>query len=269
MRNRVKLMVDEEVENILAEIRERVRGQELRANAVANPALGNGVGEAPVATLASREAVEASAAETLAQIDSLLTVTARAWDRLPPLVSNRSGSSARFELWVKRHLKRATRWYAWEQVNFNAAVHHALRDILQTLSAYQQALGELRAETENQRRMLERSGIELSSQREELQAQREEIQTQRAEFKAQRAELETQFAGQLLTQRKEIDAQLSTIAQQIEGRLELIREEQHVCFKQLSLEAVETAVLEDRARRKAENLLEELRGRMDQLEKQS
>jgi len=258
-------MVDEEVENILAEIRERVRQQELPANAIAHPAVGNGAGEGSVAKFASREVVETSAAETLARIDSLLTITARAWDRLPPLVSNRSGSSARFELWVKRHLKRATRWYAWEQVNFNAAVHHALRDILQTLSAYQQALGELRAENENQHTMLEQFELKLNSQRDELEAQR-------AEFKTLHAELEKQYsaqAAQVAAQRKEIEARLSELAQQMLEPLELVREEQRVCFKQLSLEATEAAVLEDRARRKAEKLMEELKGRMDQLEKQS
>ena len=72
---------------------------------------------------------ETLTAENLSLIESYLTTTARAWDRLPPLVSNRSGLIARVELWLKRQLKRATHWYTWEQVNFNAAVHHALRDL--------------------------------------------------------------------------------------------------------------------------------------------
>ena len=41
-------------------------------------------------------------------------------------------------------------------------------------------------------------------------------------------------------------------------RIGLLQEEQRVCFKQLSLEASEAAVLEDRARRKTDALLEEL-----------
>ena len=43
-------------------------------------------------------------ADNLALINSYLTTTGRAWDRLPPLVSNRSGLSARIELWLKRNL---------------------------------------------------------------------------------------------------------------------------------------------------------------------
>ena len=82
--------------------------------------------------------------ETMARIDAYLTTTARAWDRLPPLVSKRSGGLARLELWVKRRFKQATRWYSWEQINFNAAVHHALRDTLDALLDLERQLAELR-----------------------------------------------------------------------------------------------------------------------------
>jgi hypothetical protein len=268
-------MVDEEVENILAEIRESVRARSLPVSEIATTPAENG-DEPLVFPDATRDAVETTSSEALARLESYLGVTARAWDRLPPLVSNRSGSVARLELWAKRHLKRATRWYAWEQVNFNAAVHHALRDILQALSAYQQELKELRAETRSQRAMIERNHEELKAQREEASAEREKHKAERTEFDAQRRKSETQRAelkAQLANleahgeaRAKEMDARLLSLAQQMQERVNHVQEEQRVCFKQLSLEATEAAVLEDRARRKTESLLGELRRRLDQIE---
>lgn len=227
-------MVDSEVENILSEIRERVLSEQRAAKAsstsnLGHSTLGNGNSDPAVTGAKGSEAL---AAETLALIDSYLTTTARAWDRLPPVVSNRSGTLARIELWLKRHLKRATRWYAWEQVNFNAAVHHALRETLQALSTHEQALAKLRSE-------MEKYQTETSS----------EIESQRRELVA----TTTKTGASLVAELRERDNHL--------------RDEQRVCFKQLSLEATEAAVLEDRARRKTEALLEELRRRVEQLEK--
>ncbi len=101
-------MVDEEVESTLREIRERVRKTaELEAETsrtlVASAATVHNI---PRGESAPRTP------ETMARIDTYLTTTARAWDRLPPLVSNRSGGLARLELWVKRRFKQATRWYS-------------------------------------------------------------------------------------------------------------------------------------------------------------
>jgi hypothetical protein len=265
-------MVDEEVEIILAEIREGVRARALPAPAISSPPAENGA-EPAISPGASREVVETSTSDALARLDSYLAVTARAWDRLPPVVSNRSGSVARLELWAKRHLKRATRWYAWEQVNFNAAVHHALRDSLEALASYQQELKELRAETVRQRAIIESHQNEITAQREEasarIQAERMEFDAQRKEFETRHSELKAHIAGieaHDAAQSKDLDARLSSLAQQMQERMNQLQEEQRVCFKQLSLEATEAAVLEDRARRKAESLLEELRRRLDQIE---
>ncbi len=243
-------MVDEEVENILAEIRERVRARELPSATTANSTPDLGTGESSFAVPGN---LAASEAEALARIDSYLTVTSRAWDRLPPLISNRNGSMARIELWVKRQIKRATHWFTWEQVNFNAAVHHALRDALQALSAYERAWEEWHAKTESHRTMLAESQAAFNLQREK--------------FETERAELQAQRSAQIVTQRKEMDARLAAFAQELQERFAHQQEEQRVCFKQLSLEATETAVLEDRARRKTEQLLQDLRIRLDQLEK--
>jgi hypothetical protein len=214
-------MVDSEVENILSEIRERVLAEQGAAQAasasnLARATMGNGGDPA----VSGAKGSEAMAAEMLALIDSYLTTTARAWDRLPPVVSNRSGAVARLEIWLKRRLRVGTRWFTWEQVNFNAAVHHALRETLQALSWHEQALMKLRSETE---------------------ARRMEIEHQ----------IETSKAS-LVAELRERDAHL--------------RDEQRVCLKQLSLEATEAAVLEDRARRKTEALLEELKRRIEQVE---
>src|SRR6185312_13412950 len=145
-------MAETEVEEILREIRERVITQQRSAPNVSNAAAiaaniaANGdsrAAESPIVETGNRE----STTKNLALINSYLTTTERAWDRLPPVVSNRSGLVASVELWCKRQMKRATRWYAWEQVNFNAAVHQALRDLLPVLAAYEHELEKLRAET--------------------------------------------------------------------------------------------------------------------------
>src|SRR6476469_10036826 len=158
-------MVETDVEHALAEIRERVR-----ATQQASTAASNGVDSSAVA----RNSRRVSTAETVALIDSYLTTTARAWDQFPPLVSNRKGFSARLELGLKRFFRRGTRWYVWEQINFNAAIHHALRDLLPLLSASEQELERLRAENaamrDTQQEELGRQQGELAALRAELQA---------------------------------------------------------------------------------------------------
>jgi hypothetical protein len=233
-------MADSEVESILREIRERVVAQQQAGHSASGTAParttggseGNGASDSgPAQQMAQGEDAKTVASENLALINSYLTTTARAWDRLPPLVSNRSGVAARLELWVKRHLKRATRWYAWEQVNFNAAVHHALSDMLAVLAAYERDLARLRTEAA---------------------ANRTALTTQRAEMEALRAAM---------------DSRIADLNSELRERDEHLLGEQRVSFKQLSLEASEAAILEDRARRKTEALLKELTHRLEQLEK--
>ncbi len=83
---------------------------------------------------------------TLAQLAGQLAVTTRAWNRLPPVVSNRQGWKAQVELWLKRMLQRATNWYSWEQVNFNAATNNALHDLHRLLTIYEQEQAVLRTQ---------------------------------------------------------------------------------------------------------------------------
>lgn len=272
-------MAETEVETILREIRERVLAEQGQDASASRPPFangGNGSGDAalvqPGANNANASFIGSSdsplTTEQLSLVASYLTTTARTWDRLPPLVSNRSGVLASLELWLKRQLKRATRWYTWEQVNFNAATHHALRDLLPALSAQQKELERLRAElhkAETRRTELER---QLAQQQAGLAVQ---LATLRAEL---RSELEAQLEAQLETQgranegrKNQVEAQFAALTNELRERNARILEEQRVCFKQLALEASEAAVLEDRARRKTEALLEELQRRVAELAK--
>jgi len=235
-------MAETEVESILREIRERVVAQQRASQqlSVRSPANGgNGAGE----PLTLRDDIEPQTAYSLSLIESYLTTTARAWDRLPPVVSNRSGFSASLELWLKRQLKRATHWFTWEQVNFNASVHQALRDLLPVLLAQEQELRKLRAQIAQ----AEARG-------------NEELHNLRTEFEAHRRATEDQ--------KNQGATQLAKLAGELRERADLIQEEQRVCFKQLALETSEAAVLEDRARRRMETLLEELQRRVTELEKE-
>jgi len=224
-------MAETEVESILREIRERVlsqqrTGSDSSATRSAMTNRGNGAGDSEARQQITNDNNETLSAENLSLIESYLTTTARAWDRLPPLVSNRSGSIARVELWLKRQLKRATHWFTWEQINFNAAVHQSLRELLPVMAAHEHELKALRA-------------------------QFAAAETKLSELEAVSRKTETHVEG-LVNELSERDAHL--------------RDEQRVCFKQLALETSEAAVLEDRARRRAEALLEELQRRVGKLE---
>jgi hypothetical protein len=257
-------MVDEEVENTLREIRERVRKTaELEAEAPRAV-----VSSAANVSITPRPEAASKTPQIMARIDGYLTTTARAWDRLPPLVSKRSGGLARLELWVKRRFKQATRWYSWEQINFNAAVHHALRDTLDALLDMEQQLGQLRAEIsaemETRAQQLEQNQIETMTQRAEIESQRAALESQRAALESQRAALESQRAemAQMEAEQRarslEMNARLADLARELRERDQHRLEEQRVCLKQLSLEMSEAEVLLDRARRDMESRLDKL-----------
>lgn len=244
-----------EVESILTEIRERVRadhehdsaGKDSLVHPHAKSAREYAARHA--LSLETPEESEPGNNEPLSRLSAHLTTTGRAWDRLPPTYSNRTGGAARIELWIKTRLKSMSRWFTWEQVNFNAAVHHALFETLQALSAYQQELaglrGELSREGESWREKFERSDRELTALRAGIEALTAEISKRDARSETRTADLTARLA-ELAGELRESDQQL--------------REEQRVCFKQLSLETSEAAVTEDRGRRAIE-------ARLDKLEK--
>ena len=261
-------MIDEEVETVLREIRERVMAQPL-----AGPSSGSIAGDANGYQSAQVMAIAESSArssEAISRLNAHLTTTARAWDRLPPVFSNRQGTPARIEVWIKARLKKLTHWFTWEQVNFNAAVHHALDETLKTLSEIQSQLAEneaLRGEIQAQR-------DEIDTLRAQLQAdaatRRSDVQNQQRETNALQAEFHGEFKAiriQVEDQGAELRAKIETeIAGELRERQDRIENELRVCFKQLSLETNETAVSSDRAQQRIHALLEEMNQRIKQLE---
>jgi hypothetical protein len=247
-------MVETDVELILGQIRDRVR-------ATHQPAAGsNGVDGSAVVS----NAPSVSGAETLALINSYLTTTARSWDQFPPLVSNRKGLSARIELWLKRFFRRGTRWYVWEQVNFNAAIHHALCDLLPLLAAYEHELENLRAETAAAR---DAPQAELQRQQREFAELHAELRTELANQRAETQAALRQQSDLSSSQNAQVATQLNALLRELRERDELLRDEQRVCFKQVTLELSEAGALEDRSRRKTETLLTEIQQRLEELEK--
>src|ERR1043166_3792878 len=134
-------MVDQEVDETLREIRERVLAESARGRP-GEQLTAQTEGAPPAAAEAARapHANGRASTDALARLQANLSTTERAWSRLPPLLSYRSGLAARMELWVKRLVKRALHWFTWEQLNFNSAVHHALGDARDALSAHEQRL---------------------------------------------------------------------------------------------------------------------------------
>ena len=314
-------MAELEVENTLREIRERVLADAQRRAPSATNGVAGAAASANGAEVTVANGHAGPAPEALARLDANLATTARAWSRLPPLLSYRRGAAARFEIWVKRLVKRALHWFTWEQVNFNSAVHHALGDARAALAAQEQALartreelrgellGELRAQAEADRAR----GADLQARLARAEAQVAEAQ---ARFESGGAQLRQAFAAGLerLAEslraataalreelRGELDARAESLRGELDVRAESLRgelgaraeslhaeasaraaelnaraaelhaemrervdgllEEQRVCFKQLSLEAGESAVMHDRARRQLEARLEALENR--------
>jgi len=180
------------------------------------------------------------------------------------------GVAARLELWVKRHLKRATRWFTWEQVNFNAAVHHALRDMLPVLAEYERELERLRARIDEETTARQTEAEKHQTLTTQLTTQATQLTTQRSEIHAELKSLRLAID----TERQATDAQkthtnslIAQLVSELRERDERLQGEQRVYFKQLSLETGEAAVLEERTRRKTEALLAELTRRVEQLEK--
>ena len=274
--------------------------------------------------------------ESLTRVSAHLAVTGRAWDGLPPISSNRHGRLAQIELWVKRKSKPLTRWFTWEQLNFNRAVNDALCDVVEILKAEAHELSSMRAQLiqemrrefttlrtgadeqarllqdmqarahqadaalarvnqmvasladENRNRhknhlqvqsdltslkadqsTLQRDLGMLQGKHATMQAEHATLQVQHARLQAEHLNLEAEhsklanqvieLAGQLreedreikLQQDREINRRLTALAAEL-------KEEQRVCFRQVSLEASESAVLEDRARRALLQRLEKL-----------
>jgi hypothetical protein len=273
-------MIDEEVETVLREIRERVIAQPL---AEPSPAA-NGNQSSQLIALGE---TSPRSTEALARLNAHLTTTARAWDRLPPVFSNRTGTPGRIEVWIKARLKRFSRWFTWEQINFNAAVHHALGETLKTvteqdaaIAAQSMQLAAARTEHEALRLEIQTQSDEIDALRAQLQAHtaasRIDLQNQQRETNTLRAELRGELEGvriQAADQAAEVRATIEAgkseavvLLAELSGELRDIENEQRVCFKQLSLETSEAVVSNERAQQRTNALLEEMKQRLKQLE---
>jgi len=234
-------MVDDEVVEILAEIKRRVSTAQERPLAETPRAV-----ETPGPITSTPIAANNGYAG--------LAVMARAWDRLPPVVSNRTGTLARFELWIKGKFRTSLRWFTWEQVNFNSATYQTLLEVVESLKAYEQQLAEIRRALDAEREELKQLSATIPS----VTTQIEQVDRKQLALIAQlNARLEglSQLAKD---QHAETHARVDELASEFRIRNEQLTDEQRVCYKQLSLELSESRVLEDRARRELEARLNNL-----------
>jgi hypothetical protein len=201
-------MVDQEVADILQEIRNRVRAGGEPSESIAAPD-SNGT--------SNEEATEPSPREVAQSQNSYasLSIMARAWNQLPPIVSNRSGASARLELLVKSKLKAALRWFTWEQVNFNAATHRTFLELIDSLATHEQELQRLQHQlkTEINNQLAADAQNQLVARKQQLDSQQKQIDSLRSEFRAQRAEL----LREIEARRAQLDHQQASLnSQQVE-----------------------------------------------------
>lgn len=234
-------MVDHEVAEILAEIKRRVSTAPQRPLAETSRAPENSASISAPAVAGNNGYAG-------------LAVMARAWDRLPPVISNRTGTLARFELWIKEKFRSAFRWFTWEQVNFNSATYQTLLEVVESLKAYEQHLAEISQALDAQREELK----QLSATFPSLTTQIEQVDRKQLALIAQlNARLEglSQLAKD---QHAETQSRLAELTAESRVRAEQLTDEQRVCYKQLSLELNESRVLEDRARRELEARLTRL-----------
>lgn len=258
-----------DVETVLREIRERVIAEHESSAPVAVIASGS-------PTLVTNPETDSDYRVALDRLSAQLAITARAWDRLPPLISNRSGALRRIEVSIKKAFRPLTRWFTWEQVNFNAAVHHALLETLALLRTQEKELTTLRATIADEVTTIG----DLQGQLQSIQARGDEAKTQFAHIEAAlgrysemmsdlaeemrkgHADLTNELRARFPQMAADVEAGLQKLAHDFDVKLAEIsaelHEEQRVCFKQLSLETGEAAILEDRGRRALESRIEKL-----------
>jgi hypothetical protein len=172
----------------------------------------------------------------LEKLHAALVTARRAQDQLPPVMTYRRGLIARLELWLKSKLKSATRWFTWEQANFNAATITSLESTARLLTQLEAALSEMHSPNiDDERRATHDRSIATVEAR--LGALETSIQTLLAEIRAERS------------------------AQS--RRIDLLIEEQRVCFRQLALEISETAIVSDRGKRNLQSQIDELSRRFE------
>jgi hypothetical protein len=148
-----------EVEDILRDIRRRVFDD-------------NGVKDESSLQLAVERIQETDASDV--RINTYLETTDRLRRSLPPIRSDRRGLPAKIEIWIKARIERAMRWFVFDQVNFNSAVHQILRELREVEVRQQKtlvALTELQSSIKDE---VDRQGQEQRLINEEQRAFNEE-----------------------------------------------------------------------------------------------
>jgi hypothetical protein len=209
-------MVDQEVVDILAEIRDKVRASK-------------GAGRGAIALTSSHPLDNQQQAETNGFAG--LTVLNRAWDRLPPIVTKRTGPLGRLDLWLKGLLKRALRWLTWEQVNFNSATHQTFIEVIDALQQQNASMSRIQDLLHEVHHNLER---QLAS---------------KSDLSAHQS-LEQRFV--------ELVNEYHSLVAEFRDRDERLFDEQRISLKQFSLELSESHVLQDRSRRELETRIAKL-----------
>jgi chromosome segregation ATPase len=220
-------VADTEVQEILREIRERVRAEEEAA-----PSL-----HEELAQPARPAQSELQTRDILARLEMHSRTTLRAWDRLPPLTTRRTGLLARLELWFKRQMRRATHWYAWEQVNFNAAVKDALQDVAAALSNQEKEMMALRQQLSAVTQMK----VQLASHLSSLESSLRQLEDKFAALPSNETQIlldEMQAIRTSVTDlRANCDDNLTRLRDEQRAQAEQLRDEHRVAFKQLSLKS--------------------------------
>jgi chromosome segregation ATPase len=157
-------------------------------------------------------------------------------------------------------MRRATHWYAWEQINFNAAVKDALQDVKTILSHHESEMRDLRDQLAAATRMKAQLASHLSTYESSLRG----LERNFASLDEKSAALEDRFAalpgGETQVLQDEVRAvralvtdlratfeeNLTRLRDEQRARIEQLQDEHRVTFKQLSLEIKEKAIKADR-----------------------
>ena len=253
-------MVDQEVEDILKQIRNSVRAEEERNARPVQTQNGNPTG--------SNSTAQPPAVQSVQNYPNLSTLN-RAWDRLPPVMSNRRGALASAELWLKQILKRGSRWFTWEQINFNNAVHHTFREVIDSLTTFEQQLGETNnrlLELQQHQRRFEEFESELRQLSKTTSELARLLLTRDRELHALQTKLAAlevawdRWEHQRQDESKEVTARVNESLLEIRSATERVLDEQRVCFKQMHLEVAETSAREERDRRALNQRIAKLEG---------
>jgi hypothetical protein len=196
---------------------------------------------------------------------SHLQITKRAGNRLPPLYTNRAGWLGRLELWFKQAFGRATRWYAWEQINFNAATMKALSEALHMLSLYETLIEELQSklqELHSERSSTESRLLEIDSRFRRIEQDLQLI----ADHQRSTSAPESLAANASDATRDDaLRESINELRAEQRARVEQLLDDQRTIFKQFVLQIAEQTTATERVKRFTESRLDELAKQIEEL----